>query len=161
MKKTLLSLALLAVCLFVANSVSAIPIFYSNGMKFKTLHELPDSVEVNGQHVDFGVSFDQFSIMWIPMWNYGELNYAVASDDTVYGLDEEELTYLQEAYGIDTEKAPQIPFWDRIGGKIIWGALALLIIWGIIPGKKDEEEEERPEVPSAWNKESEGSQEEA
>jgi hypothetical protein len=125
---------------------AGIPVFYSNGHKFVPQHTLPDSVKIDGHHVNFGVSFDQFEIMWIPMWNYGATEYALISDDkeNAYILDEEDLAYLQEEYGIDTEKNPAIPFWDRIGGKIIWGVVIILFcIWSFRKkGKGDDEEEE-------------------
>ncbi len=152
MKKTLLTLLFVVGFLFTANAAQAgIPIFYSTGHKFVTQQALPDSVTIDGRHVNFGVSFDQFALMWVPMWNYGDTEYALISDDeeNAYILDGEDLAYLKEEYGIDTEKNPSIPFWDKIGGKIIWGGVILFGIWGF--GKKgkddDDEEEVSTDVP--------------
>ena len=148
MKKNLLSTLLIAGFLLVSNVVSAagIPIFYSNGTQFAKLSDLPEETkEVFGEKLSFGVAFDQFSIMWVPMWNYGEVQYVLIAENgnDAYTLDEEDLQYLKEECGIDTDKNPasRIPFWHKIGGKLIWGALLAFLIWGSIGKKKEENEE--------------------
>ena len=145
MKHIAFFILVLIAFIFVSNTASAkgIPIFYGEGPKFVTTHQLPDSVIIDGKHVNFGVGFEQFSIFWVPMWNYGETQYVLVTDDEKQAytdLGEDELAYLKEEYSIDTDKSPSIPFWDKIGGKMIWGAILLFIIWGIIPSKKSKTE---------------------
>ena len=78
------------------------------------------------------------------MYNYGTTQYVLISDDkeTYWDLDEEDLMLLKEEFGINTDKDPNIPFWDKIGGKLIWGTVLALIIWGFIPSKKRDDEED-------------------
>ncbi len=149
MKKNLSVLMLLAGMLLLPDLASAkgIPIVYSNGQKITVAQSLPDSVQINGEHVNFAVSFNQFAIFWIPMWNYGETKPVLLTDSktTYYDIEEEDATYLEQ-FGIDAGKTPKIPFWDRIGGKLIWGPLVLLILWGILPSRKKKEEPRHEEV---------------
>lgn len=153
MKKIFCTILLVVGFLCVSNTASAIPILYSNGLQFAKTHNLPEDVVIDSQHVNFGVSFKQFAIFWIPIWNYGDTEYVLINDKGDYGydLDEEDLAYLKETYDIDTDKAPKIPFWDRIGGKLVWIAIIFVVlIFG--RGKKGEEEAEEeteasPEQP--------------
>ncbi len=146
MKKFLCILLAVAGLMSISNNASAkgIPIFYNNGLTFSQTHQLPDSIIIDGQHVNFGVGFNQFGVFWVPLWNYGETEYVLITDDgnTGYDLDEEELAYLKEEYQIDTEQAPAIPFWHKTGGKLIWGGVLLLIIGGYFRKSKTGGEEE-------------------
>ena len=148
MKKNLLSILFVTGFLLVSNAASSagIPIFYSNGTQFAELCDLPEeAIDAYGEKLSFGVAFEQFSLMWVPMWNYGETQYVLIAENgnDAYTLDEEDLQYLKEECGIDTDKSPasQIPFWHKIGGKLIWGALLAFLIWGSIGKKKEENEE--------------------
>ncbi len=141
MKKAVNSLLLVIGFILVSTtsaSAKGIPIVYSNGPKCTMTTQLPDSVEIDGTHVNFGVKFDQFSIFWVPMWNYGTTEYVLLNDkkDTYYDLDKDDLAYLKETYQIETDKDPSIPFWDKIGGKFIWGGVLLFVIWGMLPSRK-------------------------
>jgi len=146
MKKNLLTTLLIAGFLLVSNLASAVPVFYSNGTQFAKLSDLPEeAIELYGEKLSFGVAFEQFSLMWIPVWNYGEVQYVLIAEDgnNAYLLDEEDFQYLKEECGIDTDKNPasRIPFWHKIGGKLIWVAL-LVLLFGVGRGKKKDENEE-------------------
>ena len=147
MKKTICFLLFFAFFASISNTVSAkgVPIIYSDGPKLTITEALPeDIVSEDGMHLNLGVMFSQFSIFWVPMFNYGTTQYVLVSDDkeTYWELDDEDLMMIKAEFGINTEKKPNIPFWDKIGGKIIWGTLLALIIWGFIPSKKADDEEE-------------------
>jgi hypothetical protein len=146
MKTTTLFLTVLAGLMLASNAASAkggIPIVYSNGPTFETMHQLPDSVTVDAKHVNFGVAYEQFAIFWIPIWNYGTTEYILVTDsgDEAYTLDEDDLEYISETYGIDTTAPPAISFWNKTGGKAIWGAVIALIVWGVLPSKKKDDDE--------------------
>jgi len=92
MKKVVLTLSLVGALFFAANTASARGIiFYSNGEKVEAVKQLPDSAIINDEHVNLGVMYKQFSIFWIPMWNYGETKFVLINDkkDTYYDLTSE------------------------------------------------------------------------
>ena len=144
MKKFLFAFLLLVGTSATSTTLAAgIPIFYSNGTDFAVLEKLPEEAFENyGETLSFGVAYEQFSLMWIPMWNYGDTEYVLISEDgeTGYQLDDEHLAFLKEEYGIDTDARPasKIPFWDKLGGKLIWIAVILFLLWGGIGKKKEE-----------------------
>ncbi|MDR3339085.1 MAG: hypothetical protein LBT25_03135, partial [Candidatus Symbiothrix sp.] len=139
MKNVVLTFCFLVVFIFSTETVSARgAIVYSTGPHFETKQKLPIEETVEGAHVNFGVAYEQFSIFWIPIWNYGETEYALITDDgeTAYYLEEESLEYFKEEYDIDTSSEPSISFWNKIGGKLIWIVVILLVIWGSVNKKK-------------------------
>ncbi len=122
-------------------------IIYNNGEKIEVTQELPADLMLEEwgieEHVNVGVKYDQFAIFWVPMWNYGETKHVLVNDekDIYYDLSAEEIAYLNETYGLDISDEPRIGFWNKIGGKLIWGALLLFILWGSFGRKKDEDGE--------------------
>lgn len=133
-------LLLFSVILLSANKVQAkgIPILYSYGTEVEKVMSLPYRTEFtsNGHHLDLGIMHEQFSIFWIPLWNYGTEKYVLyyESDDTYNYLDlsSSDLRYLQSEFG-GISTFPQLPFWDVWGGKL----LAIVIIGIIILIKMD------------------------
>ena len=143
MKKVILTLSIIGALFFTANSVSAKGvIIYSNGEKIEEVKQLPDSAIVNDEHVNLGVMYKQFSIFWVPMWNYGETKYVLINDkkDTYFDLTPEEFEMLKTEFNVDVPKTPVIGFWNKTGGKIIWGALILAAIAGWWTSRKDDKE---------------------
>ena len=146
MKKLIFSLLLLGALSITATPASARGVIvYSNGETIEVVQKVPDDVifeEFVEEHVNIGVMYDQFSIFWIPMWNYGETVHVLINDaeDTYYDLSVEEIEYLNEEYGLEISTAPRIGFWNKIGGKMIWGAVLLFFVWGAINRKKGDEE---------------------
>lgn len=141
----MLFLSVLVSLMFVSTAASAkglISIVYSYGATFETTNYLPDSVIINGRHVNFGVGYEQLAIFWIPMWNYGITEYVLVTDngDEAYNLDEYELEYIRKTYGIDTTTLPSISFWNKIGGKVIWGIVIALIYLGYFAKQKNDDE---------------------
>ncbi|GHT11330.1 hypothetical protein FACS189426_13070 [Bacteroidia bacterium] len=152
MRKVIFTLTLLGGLFFAANSVSAKGIiFYSYGEKIEVAQKLPPEATVNEgeEHVNLGVMYEQFSIFWIPMWNYGETKYVLINDekDTYYDLDAEDITMLKTDFNIDFPQKPTIGFWNKIGGKIIWGAVILAAIFGWWTTRKDNDDDEA-EIPN-------------
>ena len=153
MKKSILVLALFGALFFTTNTVSAKGVIvYSNGEKIEVSRELPDSITVNNEHVNLGVMYEQFSIFWIPMWNYGETKYVLINDreDTYYDLDEDEIEMLRTEFSIDIPEKPTIGFWNKIGGKLIWIAVIALILFGWRSKNDDNDDEvEAPQQEEA------------
>jgi len=144
MKKSILVLALFGALFFTTNTVSAKGVIvYSNGEKIEVSRELPDSITVNDEHVNLGVMYEQFSIFWIPMWNYGETKYVLINDkeDTYYDLDEDEIEMLRTEFSIDIPEKPTIGFWNKTGGKLIWMVVIALILFGWRSKNDDDDDE--------------------
>ena len=155
MKKLIFTLALSGAFVLTATTASARGVIvYSNGEKIEVVRELPADVElIEQEHVNIGVMYKQFSIFWIPMWNYGETSYVLVNDakDTYYDLTAEEIDMLNDEWEMDLPAKPRIGFWNSIGGKLIWGAVILFALWGWWSTRKDDEEAEipaSPEVPA-------------
>ncbi|MDE5944014.1 MAG: hypothetical protein K2G93_00290 [Rikenella sp.] len=128
-------------------SAKRITILYGNGPEFQKMYNLPDSLtSEEGNPLEFGITFEQFSLFYVPIWNYGEKEWAVydAKARTIYTLDEETLAEFGDDYGWDVAKMPALSFWNAIGGKLV-----LLLVLGAIGGfllwKKAQEENAKAE----------------
>ena len=140
MKKVILTFVLFGALFFTVNTVSAKGlIIYSNGEKIETVKELPDSIVIDNSHVNLGVMYKQFSIFWIPMWNYGETKYVFVNDkkDTYYDLSAEDIQTLKTEFNMDIPENPTIGFWNKTGGKLVWIALIIIAIIGGWSSRKD------------------------
>ncbi|MBR1774326.1 MAG: hypothetical protein IJ759_02260 [Bacteroidales bacterium] len=129
-------------------------IIYSNGQKVSKVLDLPtdENFEIiasdgNVYHANLGILYKQFSLFWIPLFNYGENQYVLYTDtkigeyDFTYSeLEPSEIKILQEEYGYNIPTTPQLPSWDRIGGKLLALAIVcVLIIYGLKKGKDESE----------------------
>jgi len=141
MKKFLITFTLFGALFFIPNTAQAKVFIYSNGEKISIAKRLPDDALINGEHVNIGVMYKQFAIFWIPVWNYGEKEFVLVNDkkDTYYDLDEEDIEILKTEYDTTLPSKPKINFWNKIGGKIIWGAVILALGYGYLSTRKDEE----------------------
>ena len=147
MKKVIVSFTLFIALCCMTNTASAKGvIIYSNGEKIETVKKLPDNALINDEHVNLGVMYEQFAIFWVPMWNYGETKYVLINDkkDTYYDLDEEDIDILKDEFSVNIPDKPAIGFWNKIGGKIIWGIVIFASVYGFWIGRNDDEEEETP-----------------
>ena len=147
-KKVVLALVVFGALFFTANTASAKGvIFYSTGNKIETVKQLPKGEILEDQQINLGVMYDQFAIFWIPVWNYGETKYVLTNvkEDTYEDLSAEEIEILKTAFNLDIPEKPTIGFWNKIGGKLIWGAVILAIVAGWWFSRKDDEEAEIPE----------------
>lgn len=123
--------------------MQAAPVIYGNGQEITKIKELPNTEDYtltaqDGRtyHGDLGILHDEFSLFWIPIWNYGDYKYVlytdtkVGSNDYTYvDLDDSDIAYLQSRFsGIETE--PTLPFWNAIGGKL--ALIAILAVIGMV-----------------------------
>lgn len=116
-------------------------IVYHNGPKFETLKELPADVMVEGEHVNIGVSYDQFSIFWLPLWNYGTPEYTLVADDeeTAWALTDEDIESIKKEYNIELPENPSPSLWNKIGPKPLVVLLIFMIVWGYLKKEKTDE----------------------
>ncbi len=152
MKKLLLSLVFGVALTLVSIPVAHGMIIYSTGEQMDIFQKLPAEFEFDdGDHMNLGVMYSQFSIFWIPVWNYGETKWVWSNDAAdAYNDDvsEEELELLRTELGYDIPDEPRIGFWNRIGGKLVWTAVILFVVLFGRNKKKDDEE-----YPMARNEE--------
>lgn len=144
MKKILLLLfALIVSC--ISNDIEAKgAIIYHDGPKFSTLKELPSDAVIEGKHVNLGVAYEQFGLFWLPVWNYGQVEYALISDneEEAWSLDSETLAEVKKEYNLNLPDSPSIPLLQKIGLKPIILIIILYAIWSTFLQKKKSEESE-------------------
>ena len=148
MKKLIFVFTLFAGLFVTAATASAgIPVVYSYGPETEVVAQLPDSVMVDGEHVNLGVMYDRFSIFWIPMWNYGETKYVLLNNkkDTYWDLSAENMAFIRAEFNVAVPEEPRIGFWNRTGGKLIWGIIILAAVYGFRSNRKDDSEAETAE----------------
>lgn len=135
MKKFFLCCALLIASTAVTEQAAArVSVLYGNGPEFQQMFNLPDSLKSEaGNPLEFGVGFEQFSVFYVPIWNYGTTEYAVydATARMIYSLDEEDVLTFKEEYGWELPTKPELSFWNRLGGKLILLAVlaAAAAVW--------------------------------
>lgn len=154
MKAKLIIVLLCVMASFVsAEAKGFLPIIYSSGEHLVKVKDLPQedifTIEFReGQpyHVDLGIKHDQFSLFWVPLFNYGKEEYVLYTDKKIGDYDysyvpltSEDVDYIR-TMGIDIPKSPKLPFWDVWGGKLLVVVLiGLLILIGF--SRKQTEED--------------------
>lgn len=124
--------------IYAAQNVSAKGvIFYSTGDHIEVVKELPEDMKIGKDHVNIGVAYEQFSIFWLPLWNSGEPQYVLVTDDekNYYSLDAEQAKGLIEEF--DLPQNPKPSFWNQVGLKPIAIFIILLIIWSYYDDYKE------------------------
>ncbi|MDR2146546.1 MAG: hypothetical protein LBE91_08840 [Tannerella sp.] len=147
MKKSILILALLGAFFFTATSVSAKGvIFYNTGEHVEVSKELPADATIDGEHVNLGVMYEQFSIFWVPIWNYGETKHVLINDkkDAYWDLDAELIESLETEFNIEIPEKPAIGFWNKIGGKIV----VVIVILGLVFYQRRRKDDDATEIPT-------------
>lgn len=140
MKKIVVIVCLLLVCSLTTQARKII--FYSTGDHVSKVMDLPndENFEVltddgKSYHANLGILHKQFSLFWIPVFNYDTEKYVLYTDTKIDGydytyaeLDTSEIKTLQKVYGYKIPDTPKLPFWDRIGGKLVWLAIIIALI---------------------------------
>lgn len=99
-----------------------IPIIYSTGEALTKVETLPkEAVFDDGTHFNLGIYHNQFSIFYMPMWNYGDPQYALINDkkDQYIVLDQEGVKEVSKEYNLQLSETPSLPWTTKIGGKPI------------------------------------------
>jgi len=108
-----------------------------------TVKELPVSEDLVGEFnekLNLGYLYEEYGIVWIPVWNT-EGTYVLVNEDedTYYEVDEAFLAELSEIDGVEIPTGNPLSIWSKVGGKVIVALLLGLIVWGQF-GDDDEEE---------------------
>ena len=146
MKKALLLIAVLSIGFSMqkANARGRIPV--GSVEKIEKVADLPDNDNYklkDGKYIDLGVKFTVFSIAFIPVYTEKEPELVgYANEDTYYDIPKEELSAMLAENKLDEKNLLKLSFWNAWGGKLIIGALILLIIYGAIPSRKKKRDEE-------------------
>jgi hypothetical protein len=97
---------------------------------------------VSGKHYDLGYLYKRVMVLFIPVWAYGGrwCLYVTAEDKYLNRYDEARtLALLRDRGEVVPNKRPSLPFWDRVGGKLVWGGILLVILVVILVGRRKRE----------------------
>lgn len=156
MKKVLL-IAILSVAglCFFASKAQAQFVYAWPDEKLATVIDLPNDDnfyhESEKGYINLGYYYKQVWIMWIPIWNYdGQYCLLVEGKKDYYiSLTPEEVEgfkgYLEEN-GIEVPSGDPTPFWDKIGGKLVWLLVIAFLIWSSSNKAKKKKEEANVET---------------
>jgi hypothetical protein len=124
--------------------------------KIEIVAELPNndnytSTPGSKEYLDLATLHQEYNIAWIiPAWVTQEPKLVLSKKDSdvYYELTEEQLSQIIKDNKLDKESLLQLGFYTRYGGKVILLLVIGLIIYGIIPGKEEEEEETEKVQPT-------------
>ena len=120
-------------------------IYSAGGEEVSLVEELPDADGQDG--LDACVLHKQFWILWVPLWNW-DARYVLGREGSgqYYEIEDQELLKrLKADYG---EAGSAIPFWDKIGGKLLFPLLILLYSLRSKLNSNESEESVKPEQAS-------------
>lgn len=122
-------IVILVFLLFNASSVEAKkPGFISlGGEVVSKVADFPDTESFQteaGAYMDPGCIYKQFSIMFIPLWNY-EISWCgyTGEENSYVIIDKATLDELAKEAKVQLPAEPSLPFWDSIGGKLLFVTL--------------------------------------
>lgn len=95
--------------------------------RVEKLPKTPDYSLPSGKkevHVDLGIYHSQFSILGIPLLNWGKKTYVFYHTSLFGGtqyvkLTDEAVEGLNKSLGLNIPKEPKLSFWHRWGGKLL------------------------------------------
>lgn len=140
-----MKLRLLLMCMLISFSITKVNakgvIFYSTGETVEKVMDLPQREEFTLQtedgrliHANLGIMHEQFSIFWVPLWNYGKEKYVLYNDTkqgeydyTYCDLTRDDVAYLQSQFG-GIPVVPELSFWTVYGGKIVAVIILLVLL---------------------------------
>ncbi len=121
------------------------PIFFQTGSEIVSkAQELPDTENFqfeDGSYFDLGAYRKQFTIFFIPLWNYDvEWCAYLGTDDEMMSLTKEQLDAIAADAGLTLAETPPLPFWSSIGGKLLFLAIiGGFIAFSVMKSNDDEE----------------------
>ena len=145
MKKLMLSI-FATVVLLSFSSVASAQFFGWDSEKIIKVMDFPDDDRFQmpmGEYMDAGYIYKQVTIFFVPVWNYDArwVGY-VGSDERYLELDRSELQEFAVTAGLELPDSPSLPFWDSIGGKIVFILLVLIWLGFQLRSSKEEEAKE-------------------
>lgn len=132
-----LAIAIAGTAFVAPTRVDAQPVFFSiGGEKTHKIADFPDTEEFQTPEgrlfrhfVDAGVIYKQITIFFLPLWNYDIRWVGYIPNSSQYvPLTRSELEELATRANVSLPLNPELPLWDRFGGKLIV-ALLLVILW--------------------------------
>ncbi|WP_052308569.1 hypothetical protein [Solitalea canadensis] len=104
------------------------------------IQELPIDSEIQklaGQKVNLSYINNEYGILWMSIWNTnGRYVLSDISNNTYFEIDTQAAKILKEKHSFDVETANDpLSFWKKIGGKLVFSIIIVLLIWGVIPSK--------------------------
>ena len=147
MKKIILLTALITTISFNSTARARIPVCIPCEY-IETVIDLPDTIQLIGEDnvaLNLGYRYEQFNIVWIPLWNKdGEYCLVNNVEDVYYDLTAEEKVYLTENYEATFEINP-LSMWNKVGGKAIVLLILLFFGWSFLSSKNKKTETETEE----------------
>lgn len=101
-------------------------IYTYDGEKIIRIARFPqtqDFISKEGQHVDAGYRYKQFSICGIPLWNYDGKWCGYLDSDHYVDLSKADLDEGAQQSGLKLPDKPSLPFWHSYGGKLVIAAI--------------------------------------
>ncbi|MEZ5426541.1 MAG: hypothetical protein R2747_09770 [Pyrinomonadaceae bacterium] len=145
--KTLINLVLAAFILgiMIVPARAAAGFFSYGGEEVIKVADFPDTKEFyHPQHgyIDAGYVYKQVSIFFIPIWNYeGRWVGHIGSEEKYLPMPKDLMDKLAADAGVQLPETPDLPFWEAVGGKIIFSLIILAIFgWKIFSATFDREE---------------------
>jgi hypothetical protein len=150
MKCTLLTLCCITLALCV--HAKGIPIIYGKKDKIVKVADLPRNDTYNAsvagipKHFDIGFLYTKSHILFIP-YSVSDGKYVGYIDNENYvELTPEEVKQITGAEKISLPSSPPFSFWDKTGGKIVFGILGLIILYGVYASLTEKKEEAAAET---------------
>jgi len=92
----------------------------------------------DGLYIDLGLRYKQLTIFLIPIWNYDETWCGFLENSTYYlNLNHNTLLNAASTINIQIPNYPKKPFWDAIGGKILFSTILLFLFFNVFKTKKN------------------------
>jgi hypothetical protein len=110
------------------------------------VYDLPDTDEFklkNGNFLDLATLHKEYNIAYLLPLYIMEEPKLVGFDkqtDSYYDLPQNQLDEIIASQKLNREELNKLPFYTRYGGKIVAIVIIGLLIWGVIPSKKEKVE---------------------
>jgi len=118
-------------------------VFEWDSVKIILVKKLPFEFQTTrGKHFDLGYLYKRVIVLFVPVWTYGGrwCLYVSGIDKFLGRYDEAKTLALLRDRGVALPtKPPALPFWDRVGGKLVWGGIILVIVMVILAGRRKRE----------------------
>ena len=145
-KKILLIAIITFGTISIASAKARIPVcFPCEAMQ--QVQELPADSEIEqlaGEKVNLSYINNEYGLLWLSFWNTdGRYVLSDESNDSYYEIDEQAAQLLKEKHDFDIATADNpLSFMKKIGGKLILAVILILVIGGMLRGKKGDDEVE-------------------
>jgi len=148
MSKNFLKLIFMTVFfVMLAAPIQATPVICGwGGEEIIKVADFPNTEEFEngrGEYFDAGYVYKQVTIFFIPVWNYdGKWVGYVGEKNSYLQLKKAELDRMAAKANVRLPDTPPLPFWDSIGGKLVFGLILLLYLgWKFLLASIDVQEE--------------------